>query len=105
VMLSYEPDIIDVPLGLLLINQTSSDANFFCTERIAVVLEGDIVLESSTLADAFVILFALTYTLHLDYPKTLLNTFDFIQKVLMGVEDGKLRPRVLSLKNDLLAVE
>lgn len=103
-MQSDEPDIKDVPLGLLLSNQTS-DSNFFCPERIAVVLEGNIVIESSTLADAFVILFALTYTLHLNYPKELLNTFDFIQKVLMGLEDGKLRPRVLSLKNDLLAVE
>ncbi|KAL1268069.1 hypothetical protein QQF64_033432 [Cirrhinus molitorella] len=101
---SDEPDINDVPLGLLLSNQTSSDACFFCPERIAVLIEDNIVIESSTLADAFIILFALTYILHLNYPKQLLNTFDFVQKVLMGLEDGKLRPRVMSLKNDLLAV-
>ncbi|KAK2870713.1 hypothetical protein Q8A67_023240 [Cirrhinus molitorella] len=101
---SDEPDINDVPLGLLLSNQTSSDACFFCPERIAVLIEDNIVIESSTLADAFIILFALTYILHLNYPKQLHNTFDFVQKVLMGLEDGKLRPRVMSLKNDLLAV-
>ena len=69
------------------------------------MLEGNIVVEFSTLAEAFVMLFALMYTLHLSYPKDLANTFDFTQKVLMGLEDGKLKPRVLSLKNELLAVE
>uniref|UniRef100_A0A8C2AVQ4 Uncharacterized protein n=1 Tax=Cyprinus carpio TaxID=7962 RepID=A0A8C2AVQ4_CYPCA len=101
---SDEPNINDVPLGLLLSYQTSSDAHFFCPERIAVLIEGNTVIESSTLSDAFIILFALTYTPHLNYPKQLHNTYDFVQKVLMGLEDGKLRPRVLSLKNDLLAV-
>ncbi|KAK2872773.1 hypothetical protein Q8A67_022670 [Cirrhinus molitorella] len=39
---SDEPDINDVPLGLLLSNQTSSDACFFCPERIAVLIEDNI---------------------------------------------------------------
>lgn len=69
------------------------------------MLEGNIVIDFPTFADAFVMLFALIYVLHLSYPKALANTFDFTQKVLMGLEDGKLKPRVLSLKNDLLAVE
>ncbi len=58
-----------------------------------------------TLAHAFVMLFGLTYALDLSSPKEWDNTFDFTQKVLMGLEDGKLRPRVLSLKNELLSVE
>lgn len=102
---SDEPDIDGIPVGLLLISANSTDATFFCSERIAVVLEGNIVIEFPTFADAFVVLFALIYALHLSYPKALANTFDFTQKVLMGLEDGKLKPRVLSLKNDLLAVE
>ena len=101
---SEEPNINDIPVGFLLITGNSTDATFFCPERIAVVLEGNIVVELSTLAEAFVMLFALMYALHLSYPKDLANTFDFTQKVLMGLEDGKL-PRVLSLKNELLAVE
>ncbi|KAK5935997.1 hypothetical protein CgunFtcFv8_021303 [Champsocephalus gunnari] len=40
---------------------------------------------------------------HLSYPKDLANTFDFTQKVLMGLDEGNLKPRVLSLKK-LLAV-
>ncbi|XP_047205248.1 uncharacterized protein LOC124857815 isoform X2 [Girardinichthys multiradiatus] len=102
---SDEPDIREVPLGLLLIRASSTDATFFCPEKIAVLIEGNIIIDFTTLTDAFVVLFALTYALHLNYPKCLANTFDFIQKVLMGLEDGKLRPKVLSLKNDLLAAE
>jgi len=57
------------------------------------------VIDFSTFADG------LTYALDQSYPKELANTFDFTQKVLMGLEHGKLRPRVLSLKNELFAVE
>uniref|UniRef100_A0A3B4GB81 Uncharacterized protein n=1 Tax=Pundamilia nyererei TaxID=303518 RepID=A0A3B4GB81_9CICH len=75
----------------------SNDATFFCPEKM--------IIDFPTLADAFLVIFGLTYALHLSYPKCLANTFDFIQKVLMGLEDGKLKPKVLSLKNDLLAAE
>ena len=78
---SGEPDINDVSLGLLSINAGSTDATFFCPEKTAVVLEGNIIIDFPTLADAFVVLFALTYALHLSHPKELANTFDFSQKV------------------------
>ena len=88
-----------------MISANSTDATFFCPDRTVVVLEGNIVIDFPTLTDAFVMLFAQIYALRLSYPEDLANTFDFIQKVLIGLDDGKLRPRVLSLKNDLLAVE
>lgn len=83
----------------------STDATFLCPEKSTVVLEGNTVVELPTFADAFVTLFAMMYVLHISYPKDLANTFDFMQKVLMGLEDGKLKPRVLSLKNDLMTLE
>ncbi|XP_044194551.1 uncharacterized protein LOC122971866 isoform X1 [Thunnus albacares] len=98
-----EPDIGDLPVGLLI--SATSDAMYLCPEKVAVVLEGKTVIDFPTFADAFVVLFALIYALHLNYPKDMANTFDFTQKVLMGLEDGNMRPRVLSLKNELLAVE
>lgn len=56
--------------------------------------------------DAFVLLFGLVYVLHLDYPKKLVHTFTFIQKLVMGLEDGKqLKPCLFRLKNDLLQTE
>ncbi|KAL3979230.1 splicing factor 3A subunit 1 [Sarotherodon galilaeus] len=97
------PDISEVPLGLLLIRANSSDATFFCPEKTAVLVEGNMIIDFTTLADAFLVIFGLTYALHLSYPKCLAKTFDFIQKVLMGL-DG-LKPKVLSLKNELLAAE
>lgn len=102
---SPELDIDDVPLGLALITANSTDATFLCPDRVAVLIEGNLVVDMHTLAEAYEIILGLIYALHLHYPKDLANTFDFIQKVLMGLEDGKLKPRVLSLKNDLLAVE
>ncbi|KAK1886776.1 putative tyrosine-protein kinase Wsck [Dissostichus eleginoides] len=71
---SDDPDIEDIAVGLLMISARSTDTTLFCPERIAVVIED------------------------------LANTFDFTQKVLMGLDEGNLKPRVLSLKNDLLAV-
>ncbi len=59
----------------------------------------------STLAHAFVMLFGLMYALDLSSPKELDNTFDFTRKLLMGLEDRKLSPRVLNLKKLLLSVE
>ncbi|KAK1905031.1 Protein SFI1 like [Dissostichus eleginoides] len=104
---SDDPDIEDIAVGLLMINARSTDTTLFCPERIAVVIEGNRVIKLPTLADAFILLFALTFALHLSYPKDLANTFDFTQKVLMGLDEGNfknLKPRVLSLKNELLAV-
>lgn len=96
---SPELDIDDVPLGLALITANSTDPTFLCPDRVAVIIEGNLVV------DAYVVLLGLIYVLRLHYPKDLANAFNFIQKVLMGLEDGKLKPRLLSLKNDLLAVE
>ncbi|XP_058478838.1 uncharacterized protein LOC131455305 [Solea solea] len=102
---SDEPNISDVPVGLLLSGANATDALFFNPEKIDIVIEGNVVIKFPTLAEAFVMLFSLMYAMHLSYPKYLANTFDFIQKVLMGLVDGMLKPRVLTLKNDLFAVE
>uniref|UniRef100_A0A673GA93 Uncharacterized protein n=1 Tax=Sinocyclocheilus rhinocerous TaxID=307959 RepID=A0A673GA93_9TELE len=85
----------------LMVNGDSSSTVQFDPTGIAVVLEGDIVLRDiCRLADAFLLMFGLIYALHLDYPKELTHTFNFIQKVLLGLEDSKpLAPRLLSLKN------
>lgn len=73
----------------------------------AVVVEDELVVRDiPKWADAFVLLFGLLYVLHLDYPKNLVHTFTFVQKLLMGLEDGKqLKPCLLRLKNDLLLPE
>lgn len=69
----------------------------------AIILEGIIVMDDiESHAQAFCILFGLIYALHLDYPKPLKNTFDFIQRVMLNIGFGHLRPKLQSLKNALL---
>ncbi|XP_033987975.1 uncharacterized protein LOC117483736 [Trematomus bernacchii] len=62
---SDDPDIEDIAVGLLMISARSTDTTLFCPERIAVVIEGNRVIKLPTLADAFILLFALP----LSYPK------------------------------------
>ena len=69
---------------------------------VTVIIEGEDVISLPRFTDALVVLFGLFYALHLNYPKELNNTFEFIQKVLLGLDTGKLAPRLLSLKNELL---
>ncbi|KAL6455495.1 hypothetical protein MHYP_G00360350 [Metynnis hypsauchen] len=93
-----EPDIKDLALALLsVVNEEPSSLVHFSPIRIGIVLEGDMVMnELTNLADALLMMFGLMYALNLDYPKELTHTFNFIQKVLMGLDDFK--PRLLNLK-------
>lgn len=103
-----EPDIADSAVALLsMVNGDSRSTVQFDPAGITIVLEGDIILRDiSKMSDAFLLIFGMIYALHLDYTKELTHTFNFIQKVLLGLEDSKpLAPRLLSLKNDLLIKE
>uniref|UniRef100_A0A672NLC4 Uncharacterized protein n=1 Tax=Sinocyclocheilus grahami TaxID=75366 RepID=A0A672NLC4_SINGR len=102
---SGEPDITDCPVALVMVvNRGTACPVHFNPASTAIVVEDDVVMSDiPRFADAFVLLFGLIYALHLDYPKKLSLTFSFIQKVLMGLDDGKpLKPCLLGLKNDLL---
>lgn len=58
--------------------------------KISVVIESDIVVSHPRFGDAFLVMFGQIYALHLSYPKALTNTFEFTQKILLGLEDGKM---------------
>lgn len=48
----------------------------------AIIIEGSVVMcDLHNLPEALCLLFGLTYALHLDYPKAMKNTFNFIQSV------------------------
>ena len=93
-----EPEL-GVAVGLLTV---ISDHGLYHPVRVSVVIESDAVVNLPKLADAFLVIFGLIYALHLSYPKALTNTFEFTQKILLGLESGKLSPRLQTLKNDLL---
>lgn len=70
----------------------------------AIIVEGDIVLDNLlNLPQAICVLFGLFYALNLNYPKGMRNTFNFIQKVMLGLGQNKLPPKLQSLKNLLLS--
>lgn len=56
------------------------------------------------LPQAVVLLFGLTYALHLDYPKYMENTLKFLQTVMLGMGNKTLSPKLLTLKNCLLGL-
>ena len=98
-----EPDNGDASVALLkTISDNAMSRVHYQPVKISVVLEGDVVATLPRLADAFLVMFGLTYALHLGYPKGLTNTFEFTQKMLLRLEECKLSPRLQSLKNDLM---
>ncbi|XP_055758927.1 sterile alpha motif domain-containing protein 3-like isoform X2 [Salvelinus fontinalis] len=71
--------------------------------HVSIVLEDKIVMTNScSWPDALMVVFGLLYSLHLNYPKALGSTFEFMQKVFLNLDDGKLKPKLLALKNELL---
>ncbi|XDV25460.1 hypothetical protein PO909_029376 [Leuciscus waleckii] len=97
-------NITGTPLALVMEVTENTGPVCFNPARTAVVVEDEFVLSDiPTFPEAFVLLFGLMYALHLDYPRKLIHTFTFIQKMLMGLDDGKpLKPCLLNLKNELL---
>ncbi|KAI2650184.1 Cell division protein SepF [Labeo rohita] len=100
---SEEPDVDSSIARLTVVRERPDIAVQYNPEKISVILENEVVITNlQRLSDAFLLMFGLIYALDLSYPKEMANTFEFIQKVLLGLDDGKLKPRVLALKNDLL---
>ncbi|XP_034551799.1 uncharacterized protein LOC117821539 [Notolabrus celidotus] len=100
-----EPDITDTPVALvMMVTESTLEMVPFTPDSFSIAVEDNMMIMSiSRFSDAFAMVFGLMYVLHLDYPSKLTNTFTFIQKVVMGLDDGKpLKPRLLSLKHDLL---
>ena len=84
-------DVTQVPVGVLTVipedrQQPGPHALHLEPSSIAIILEGNIVMDDiGSHAQAFCVTFGLIYALHLDYPKRLRNTFDFIQRVMLNL--------------------
>uniref|UniRef100_A0A3B3TBI3 Uncharacterized protein n=1 Tax=Paramormyrops kingsleyae TaxID=1676925 RepID=A0A3B3TBI3_9TELE len=75
----------------------------FDTRHVSIILEGQVVMSHRSWTDALVILFGLIYALHLSYPEKLSGFFEFIQIVLLNLDDGRkqLKPKLQALRNEL----
>ncbi|KAG5275918.1 hypothetical protein AALO_G00125950 [Alosa alosa] len=91
-----------VSFGLLTVSDddTPVDLTLIHLEPVstAIIIEGRLVMDGlKSLPEALCILFGLSNALHLDYPKSMKNTLNFIQKVMLGLGQNKLPPKWQSL--------
>lgn len=97
-----------VSVGLLTVvsEDASLSPNHLHLEPVstAIIVEGGIVMDNlENFPKALCLLFGLSYALHLDYPKAMKNTLNFIQRVMLGLGENKLPPKLQTLKNLLLS--
>ncbi|KAL7852255.1 hypothetical protein SRHO_G00180400 [Serrasalmus rhombeus] len=70
---------------------------------VSVILEDQVVMSHRSWADALVNLFGLLFALHLSYPEKLAGFFEFVQIVILNLDDGgrQLKPKLQALRNEL----
>jgi len=69
---------------------------YLCPVSTAIILERGIIMDNlQNLPHAICVL---SYALNLDYPKDMKNTLNFIQKVMLGLGQSKLPPKLQFLK-------
>ncbi|XP_023138642.3 uncharacterized protein LOC111576907 [Amphiprion ocellaris] len=75
----------------------------FETHHVSIILEDQVVMSHKSWPDSLVILFGLIYALNLSYPEKLSGFFEFIQVVLLKLDDGRkqLKPKLQALRNEL----
>lgn len=88
-------------IGIYVITHEGSDATD-PPEDVGIIVEGVTVLSDiEDVSSAIALLFGVIYVLNLSYPKELRYSFEFIQKVLMGIDDHRFSDKVQLLKNKL----
>ncbi|TKS65972.1 hypothetical protein D9C73_000038 [Collichthys lucidus] len=95
----------DLDIGILLIERDGTvltSSQHLSPASLKIIIEGEVVMDNiQDLPKAMCILFGLTYALHLNYPKTMKLTFQFIQQVLLSLGHTDLKPKLQTLKNQL----
>ncbi len=90
-------------IGSYVINHEGADYSDQ-PEDVGIIVEGVTVLDNiEDVACATALLFSVIYVLNLSYPSDLRYTFEFFQKVLMGIDYRRLSDKVQILKNKLCA--
>jgi len=70
-----------------------------------IIMEMELVVHNcGSFADAVIMFFALNYILNLHYPqhkKRIAYFFEFVQKVVFRIDEGKLSPRMTTFLNQI----
>lgn len=91
-------------LGILLIEREgdATSSSVHLSPALLKIIEGEVVIDDiKDLPNAMCILYGLIYALHLNYPKSMQLTFQFIQQVLLDLGHSELKPKIQTLKNQL----
>lgn len=87
-------------MGIYVIGKENGDPGHH--DDIGISVDGAIILDNiGSAAQACAVMLGVIYALNLAYPKELRHYYEFIQKVLMGMDGEKLSPKVLGLKNKI----
>uniref|UniRef100_A0AAX7T852 Uncharacterized protein n=1 Tax=Astatotilapia calliptera TaxID=8154 RepID=A0AAX7T852_ASTCA len=87
-------------MGIYVINKEDGQNGHY--DDIGIFVEGEMVMDNiGSPAQACALMLGVIYALNLAYPKELRHYYEFIQKVLMGLDGKKLSPKVLGLKNKI----
>lgn len=85
---------------------TERDNPLHSPNNIKIVIDGTEVLnEVPSLATAVAMFSGLVYALNIQYPKKLRYTFEFVQKILMGLSEKKMSPKIHRLSTQLYSPE
>lgn len=73
-------------------------------DDIGIYVEGEVILENiGSVVQACAMMLGVIYVLNMAYPKELKYFYEFIQKVLLQMDGERLSPKVLGLKNKIIA--
>ncbi|CAL9687433.1 unnamed protein product [Knipowitschia caucasica] len=97
--------LCNIDIGILLVEPegTVPNSSHLNPASLKIIIEEQVVMDKiEDLPKAMCLLFGLSYALHLNYPKSMKATFQFIQQVLLELGHNELKPKLQSLKNQLV---
>ncbi|XP_067295724.1 sterile alpha motif domain-containing protein 3-like isoform X2 [Pseudorasbora parva] len=97
---------LDMPVGIVIVEDGMTlqplNSLHLSPSSFGIVIEGKVVMDNlHNLPESMCLLFGLIYALHLNYPKSLKYTFEFIQRILLSMGQKDLQPKIQSLANQL----
>ncbi|RXN39442.1 sterile alpha motif domain-containing 3-like protein [Labeo rohita] len=95
-------DLQNSTMGVYVINKEGGEIG--AHDDIGIYVEGEIILDNiGSVAQACAMMLGVIYVLNMAYPKELKYSYEFIQKVLLKMDGERLSPKVLGLKNKIIA--
>lgn len=93
-------DLQNSTMGVYVINKEGGEIG----AHDDIYVEGEIILDNiGSVAQASAMMLGVIYVLNLAYPKELKYSYEFIQNVLLKMDGERLSPKVLGLKNKIIA--